>query len=763
MGLRSEKATVSPVFFALLALLSTLLLPESGVHWVLGVAGISAFVLSLFRPNLGLPILLGLILGGLHYDRWSQQRVAADCLGHFEIIIVEIIDFPHFFDGIDGEPLASLDLAVVSQNGSGCQIPSKVVAYLPLKLTAEAPELGDRLIVEGRLKTVSSQLSPQVWPDQATALGSQRFGVLSIHAVHNQTDAFTDAVQRSRIILSHWMSTTLTSTDSNSLMQALLIGRSDALDTEMWHRLKRLGIAYVVVVSGLHIGLIALFSWTLLSLPRKFFRLPSDTGSIALHCVVSIAVSGGYALLSGWQLPAQRATMMVGALLLTRWGGLSVGSMTVLALIALIVLGIDLFSALSASFWLTFGVTATILWLLTLTKGMTPVVRLLLIQSGAAIAGGIASAFFFGELSLASVITNVVAVPIITSWCLPVGLLSVIAELSALPGARWLLTTAALPLPFFLELLTKLDGLTSPTLFRAHSPHWGTLIIAVLTIVAINSRRTVRMTALLLLVLVGLRRDSADDLSYRFAVIDIGQGTALVLTSAQTTMVFDLGGWVHPERSQATKILIPYLSSEGRGTIDHLLVSHGDADHSAGLSDLRDRFSIQNAHGFGGRRCRPGQRQWLDAYVEIVFLSGSGQSINQPNADSCTVILRVFDTRILIPGDIGSAQERETVAYWNEKQLTTDILLASHHGSKTSSSATWLHRTSPTFVIYSAALQNRFGHPHPEVTERVDRWALSSFNTARSGTVTFTIDARGISAINTMRTTSSPYWLALDY
>ena len=747
---------------ALLTLLSTLLLPESGVHWVIGVAGISAFVLSLFRPNLGLPILLGLILGGLHYDRWSQQRVAADCLGHYERINVEIIDFPSFFDGVDGEPLSSLDLAVVSQNASGCQIPSKVVAYLPLKLTAEAPELGDRLIVDGRLKSVSSQLSPQVWPDQATSLGSQRFGVLSIQAVHNQTDAFSDAVQRSRITLSHWMSTTLTG-DGYSLMQALLIGRSDALDAEMWHRLKRLGIAHVVVVSGLHIGLIALFSWTLLSLPRQFFRLPNDTGSIVLHCGVAIAVSGGYALLSGWQLPAQRATMMVVALLLARWGGLSVGSMTLLALIALIVLGIDLFSALSASFWLTFGVTATILWLLTFTKGMTPVVRLLLIQSGAAIAGGIASAFFFGELSLASVITNMVAVPIITWWCLPVGLLSVLAELSALPGATWLLTTAALPLPLFLELLTTLDTLASPTLFRAYSPHWGTLMIAVLTMGAINSRRTVRITALLLLVLVGLRRDSADSLSYRFVVMDIGQGTALALTSAQTTMVFDLGGWVHPERSQATKILIPYLSSEGRRTIDHLLVSHGDADHSAGLSDLRERFSIQHTHGFGGRRCRPGHRQWLDGHVEIVFLSGSGQSINQPNPDSCAVMLRVFDTRILIPGDIGSVKEREIVAYWDAKQLTTDILIAGHHGSKTSSSATWLHRTSPTFVIYSAALQNRFGHPHPEVIERVDRLALSSFNTASSGTVTFTIDARGISAVNTMRTIFGPYWLTLDY
>ena len=156
---------------------------------------------------------------------------------------------------------------------------------------------------------------------------------------------------------------------------------------------------------------------------------------------------------------------------------------------------------------------------------------------------------------------------------------------------------------------------------------------------------------------------------------------------------------MHPDRSQTTKILIPYLASTGRRAIDYLLLSHGDADHSAGLSDLADRFSIQHIDGFAGRSCRPGRRQSLDANVEILFLSGSGHSTVEPNADSCAVSLKVFDTRILFPGDIGSAQERDIVAYWDRQELATDILIASHHGSKTSSSATWLHRARPSYVV----------------------------------------------------------------
>ena len=103
-------------------------------------------------------------------------------------------------------------------------------------------------------------------------------------------------------------------------------------------------------------------------------------------------------------------------------------------------------------------------------------------------------------------------------------------------------------------------------------------------------------------------------------------------------------------------------------------MSHGDADHSAGLTDLAGRFSIHHIDGFAGKPCRPGRREWLNANVEITFLSGSGHSTVEPNADSCAVSLMVFDTRILFPGDIGSEQERDIVAYWDRQQLATDIL-----------------------------------------------------------------------------------------
>jgi competence protein ComEC len=761
VGLRSEKGTVSPVLVALSALLSTLFLPESGVHWALIIAAIGALILSLSRPSLGFPILFAAIVGGQHYEGWGQQRLATDCLGKYRNITTEIIDFPHFYDGIDGNPIARLELRVLSQSTSICQVPKKVIAYLPLALIDTPPRLGDRLVVNGRLKSVSSQLSPQVWPDQATSLGNQRFGVLSIQAVHNQTSAFRGDVQRARQMISHWIAANVKSRDEASLMQALLIGRSDALNDELWQRLKRLGVAHVVIVSGLHVGLIALFTWTALSLPRRFFQRSGDVGSVAVHCVAVIVVCWVYAVMSGWQLPVQRATLMVVALTLARWSGLSIRSMNLLIVIGLLILSVDLFSALSASFWLSFGVTATILWLLTYTETMRPVSRLLIIQSGAAVVGGVASAFFFGELSLASVITNLVAVPIITWWCLPLGLLSITAQLLTLPGASWLLSIAALPLPVFFGMLARLDAVTSSILFYSFNPHWGGLVVIAAAALAFQSGRTHQIFTLVLLAVAGLRRDSVDVLSYRLAVLDVGQGTALVLTSAASTMVFDLGGWVHPERSQTTKILIPYLASEGRSHVDYLLVSHGDDDHSAGLQDLASRLLIHRANGFSGTPCRPGQQQWLDANVEITFLSGSGRSIVEPNADSCVVILKVFDTRIMIPGDIGSEQEREIIAYWDRELLITDILIAGHHGSKTSSSATWLHRTSPNYVVYSAAAQSRFGHPHHDVTERVDSLGFESFNTAGSGTVTFTVDAEGISNIAEMRTDMSPYWIQL--
>ena len=123
-----------------------------------------------------------------------------------------------------------------------------------------------------------------------------------------------------------------------ALTQALLIGRLDVLSDENWRLFKRLGIAHVVVVSGLHIGLVSVFVWGLMHWPRRILRIPADTGGSWPICVVVILICIGYALLSGWGLPAQRATFMIAALTLFRASGLSVSPLHLLLVIGFLML-----------------------------------------------------------------------------------------------------------------------------------------------------------------------------------------------------------------------------------------------------------------------------------------------------------------------------------------------------------------------------------------------------------------------------------------
>lgn len=319
-----------------------------------------------------------------------------------------------------------------------------------------------------------------------------------------------------------------------------------------------------------------------------------------------------------------------------------------------------------------------------------------------------------------------------------------------------------MPMPLFLQLAEALDVATAPFLFHRVTFHWGLALFLLLPLVGVVGRAT-RFLSLFCVFALTLNRDTEDRLSYQLFIVDVGQGTAIVLIARQLTALFDVGGFANPQLSQVTKVLAPLLSAHGRKTIDHLWVSHGDIDHSGGISDLLERFHVQHWYGFGGTQCRAGQQIRLASHATLTVISGSGHSNKRRNADSCAILLSLYGTKILIPGDIDADTERDIVAYWGPNSLDVEVLIAAHHGSNTSTSATWLQATKPERLLYSSGAYNRFGHPHEAVEQRVEQLDIPSWNTAESGTLGLIIDFQGMSKVTEMRTRSSPYWLQLPF
>ena len=247
-------------------------------------------------------------------------------------------------------------------------------------------------------------------------------------------------------------------------------------------------------------------------------------------------------------------------------------------------------------------------------------------------------------------------------------------------------------------------------------------------------------------------------------VLDVGQGTAVVVRSGPQTLVYDTGGGNPTGNNIANIVLLPFLRYHGVETLQTLLVSHSDNDHSAGVVDVQKAMQVEQiiVGGYSGdyRKAAPciaGRAwQWSPA-VRFQILSPSRWQGESSNNSSCVLMLHVGDYRLLLAGDIDADRERELVAYWSGSLRSTG-LLAAHHGSGTSSATAWLKQVRPDHLIYSAGYLNRFGHPHPSVVQRGQRFARAQYSTASAGALTVTIEKNGKALIVEHRVARRRYW-----
>jgi len=159
-----------------------------------------------------------------------------------------------------------------------------------------------------------------------------------------------------------------------------------------------------------------------------------------------------------------------------------------------------------------------------------------------------------------------------------------------------------------------------------------------------------------------------------------------------------------------------------------------------------------------GRPCIAGESwRWPGGQV-FQFLSPAQETLRSRNDSSCVLQIQVGKYRLLLPGDIENERERTLVQYWGE-ELSSNWLLAAHHGSRTSSSSTFLKRVQPEAAVISSGYANRFGHPHPSVIQRLDEQRVKTLSTATEGALDFEVVPGQALQINAYRSSRRRYWM----
>lgn len=547
-------------------------------------------------------------------------------------------------------------------------------------------------------------------------------------------------------------------------VRALTLGERGALEVDQRRRLAASGVAHLFAISGLHLGLLALFLYRLLlPLYRQSRHLLLWKPPRRVLPIVLLPVLFGYLLLTGDALSTRRAfaaCLCVAVFLLSRR---QVAPPILLASIALIFLLLEPLALWQASFQLSFaGAFGIISWRRywqniggstwwPIKKGA----QLLVVSLAAITATTPLVLLHFHQISLAGLLNNLIAIPPVTFLAVPLGLLGV-ATSSVFPAvATFLFLGCSLVLEFVLratDWVASLSGLGAMTIYFSRG-EWLAVAIGVF-LLFVPLRRGYRAAAmLLLLALVSVPLRGGTRLS--LTAFSVGQGESILISFDDSRHILVDGGGLYGDSFDVgERLLAPALGALDVDRLDAVLLTHNHPDHSKGLVYLLDKFSVgqfwyagslddvtaalrqvltvrnipvrQFSHGWTDL---PG---WGSVELAVFVPRREGRAENDR---SVVVSASLGQESVLLTGDLEQTSTAELLS--TGRPALVSLLKIPHHGSRHSGAQQLIEAYSPAHALVSVGYRNRYRLPSSTVSALVDRSGGQLYRTDLDGTLRF--------------------------
>ncbi len=554
------------------------------------------------------------------------------------------------------------------------------------------------------------------------------------------------------------------------IIVALAIGDQDAISPQQWTVFTDTGVNHLMSISGLHITMVSglVFAITLRIWRRSAF-MAVRLSPLRAATLAGLLMALTYAALSGFAIPAQRTVYMLCVVALALWSGWRWPAAAILGAALFLVVVLDPMAVISAGFWLSFSAVATILFIGSADSNSTGWVRKWLrIQWAITVALAPLLLFLFQKVSLVSPLANAIAIPVVSLCVAPLALMLIVFPFQPLAILAHEVMRACFA---GLEYLATLPG----AVWQQHAPIGWTVALALCGVVVLLMPRGFParwLGAILLIPMFAVVPRVPKDGELWLTVLDVGQGLSVVARTSGHAVLFDSGPDYHGWGDAGQFIVAPYLRGEGVVALDKIIVSHDDLDHSGGtVSVLRsmpaglvltsiDRDGVTH-DAATSQRCKAGQ-QWTLDDVRFKMLHPAADSYRdasvRDNDRSCVLRIESQFGSALLPADIERRSERELLKV-RRASLRADVLVAAHHGSRTSSDKQFIAAVMPHIVVFPVGFANPYGHPHPRVEARFRNAGARLLRTDRDGAITLRFTANGIET-ELWRAKRRRYWHA---
>ena len=563
-----------------------------------------------------------------------------------------------------------------------------------------------------------------------------------------------------------------------SILEAMLFGEKRELSGDIKELYQAAGISHVLVISGLHISLLALAVAGILR--RLGFPMP-------VWVILSVGVLAGYGILIGQPTTAVRALLMFFVLQGARLLGRSYDLLSALAFAGILMLldnpDLILDGGCRLSFCAVIGVgwyvseKNKIFWSIGEKEKRKNRGKGGKGSSAGAILENIRAGWYlwlftlpvmldtFYQVSVVGILWNLVAIPLLPVIIASGGLGVVLAGWNIFLGSL-----AGSPAYGMLQLYQEIGNISEKlpvgmwTPGQPSKPVIAGYYLVIFLLVLVEKQLIKRekrwkifpgmelCSMLLLLLLMAHPWQQREKITF----LDVGQGDASLLQSGGQTLLLDGGST--SQKNVGTYVILPYIKQQGISCLEAVVLTHTDQDHINGVTEVLEEgkkgwLTVKNLMypywmegteqgkqlkklaeeaGASCRKIRAGDRLTIGKAEAVVLYPKEQEKIAEPNAGSLVLFWKWEGVRAMFTGDLPEEKERELL----QNLPACEILQVGHHGSATSTCREFLEQVQPSLAVISCAMKNRYGHPSPDTVDRLKKTGCEIRYTMKSGAIT---------------------------